>query len=94
MLAKMAKLTRETMYLETEMLTDPAYADYAWFIEGEYCQDVTNWWIYGPRCVERMARAAGFSSVTFQGFIWTPPAGMKTPEGYDRQGRGVFVCRK
>jgi SAM-dependent methyltransferase len=94
MLAKMAKLTRETMYLETEMLTDPDCADYAWFIEGEYCQDPTNWWIYGPRCVERMARAAGFADVAFRGFVWTPPPGLKTAEGFDRQGRGVVVCRK
>ena len=92
MLIKLAKITRETMYLETELLTDPAYSEYAWFIEGEYCQDRTNWWIYGPQCVERMARAAGFSDVKFQGFIWTPAPGTKTPEGFERQGRGVFVC--
>jgi len=94
MLTKMARMTRELMYLETELLIDPAYADHAWFIEGTYCLDPTNWWIYGPRCAERMIRAAGFRDVTFQGFIWSPPPGMTTPEGFARQGRGVFVCRR
>jgi 2-polyprenyl-3-methyl-5-hydroxy-6-metoxy-1,4-benzoquinol methylase len=93
-LTRMAKLTSDLMYLESEVLTDPQHADYAWFIEKEYCEDLSNWWVYGPRCVERMVRAAGFSHVAFQGFVWTPPPGTKTPEGFDRQGRGVFVCRK
>jgi tRNA (mo5U34)-methyltransferase len=93
-LTRMARLTRQMMYLETEMLLDPAYAEYAWFIEKEYGGDPSNWWIYGPRCVERMARAAGFPRVEFQGFVWTPPPGLKTPEGYERQGRGAFVCWK
>jgi SAM-dependent methyltransferase len=94
LLVKMASLTGEMMYLETELLTDPAYAEYAWFIEGEYCSDRTNWWIYGPTCVGRMVRAAGFRDVAFQGFVWTPPPGTRTPEGFTRQGRGAFVCRK
>lgn len=94
LLTKLARVTRELMYCETEMLTDPAYAEHAWFVEGEYCGDRTNWWIYGPRCAERMIRAAGFPDVLFHGFVWTPPPGLKTPEGFDRQGRGVFVCRK
>ena len=80
------------MYLESEVLTDPRYAEYAWFIEKEYRGDYSNWWIYGPRCVERMARAAGFPRAEFQGFIATPPPGTKTPEGFDSQSRGVFVC--
>ena len=92
MLSKMAKITRRIMYLETEVLTDPAASDYAWFIEGAYCGDTTNWWIYGPACVERMVRAAGFADVQFQGIVWAPPPGTKTVEGFERQGRGVFVC--
>jgi tRNA (mo5U34)-methyltransferase len=93
-LTKMARITRELMYLETEMLTDPKLSEYAWFIEKEYGQDSSNWWIYGPLCAERMARAAGFSRVEFQGFVWKPPHGMKTPEGFERQGRGAFLCWK
>lgn len=93
-LTRVARITRETMYLETEMLVDPGYSEYAWFIEKEYCGDSSNWWIYGPRCVERMVRAAGFPHVEFQGFVWTPPKGLKTPEGFDRQGRGALVCWK
>jgi tRNA (mo5U34)-methyltransferase len=93
-LGRMARVTRETMYLETETLVDPKYAEYAWFIEKTYFGDPSNWWVYGPRCVERMVRAAGFREVEFQGFVFTPPPGAKTPEGFDRQGRGAFVCRK
>ncbi len=93
-LAKMARITREFMYLETEALIEPKLTEYAWFIEKEYGQDLSNWWIYGPKCVERMTRAAGFSRVDFQGFVWTPPPGTKTPEGFERQGRACFVCWK
>jgi 2-polyprenyl-3-methyl-5-hydroxy-6-metoxy-1,4-benzoquinol methylase len=93
-LRRVSQVTVDTMYLESEMLMDPSLTEYAWFIEGEYGQDPSNWWIYGPKCVERMVRAAGFPKVDFQGMIWTPPAGMRTPEGFERQGRGAFVCRK
>jgi len=93
-LTRVARVTRQMMYLETEMLIDPKYSEYAWFIEKEYCGDASNWWIYGPQCAERMARAAGFSRVQFQGFLWTPARGTKTPEGFDRQGRGVLICWK
>jgi SAM-dependent methyltransferase len=93
-LNRMAGITRELMFLETEMLTDPKYAEHAWFIEKEYGQDPSNWWIYGPTCVERMVRAAGFARAEFKGFVWTPPPGSKTPEGYLRQGRGALLCWK
>jgi SAM-dependent methyltransferase len=93
-LTKIAAITRELMYLETEALLAPELTEYAWFIEGEYGRDPSNWWIYGPRCVERMARAAGFARVEFQGYVWTPPPGTKTPEGWDRQGRAAFLCWK
>jgi 2-polyprenyl-3-methyl-5-hydroxy-6-metoxy-1,4-benzoquinol methylase len=93
-LTRMGRLTKELMYLESEMLIDPKHADHAWFIEKEYCGDSSNWWVYGPRCLERMTRAAGFSRVEFQGFVWTPPPGTKTPEGFLRQGRGAFLCHK
>jgi 2-polyprenyl-3-methyl-5-hydroxy-6-metoxy-1,4-benzoquinol methylase len=93
-LCRVSQVTLDTMYLESEMLTDPSLTEYAWFIEGEYGQDPSNWWIYGPKCVERMVRAAGFLQAEFQGMIWTPPPGIRTPEGFERQGRGAFVCRK
>jgi tRNA (mo5U34)-methyltransferase len=93
-LTKIARLTRELMFLESEMLIDPALSDYAWFIEGEYVGDGGNWWIYGPGCLAGMARAAGFREATFSGFIWKPEPGTTTPEGTLRQGRGVLICRK
>lgn len=93
-LCKVSRITNETMILESEMLLDPAHAEYAWFIEGEYGGDGSNWWIYGPTCLERMARAAGFRDVTFRGFIWKPPRGLRVPEGMLRQGRGVLICHK
>ncbi|MEO8481485.1 MAG: DUF1698 domain-containing protein [Acidobacteriota bacterium] len=93
-LSKVYGITNETMFLESEMLIDPAYSEYAWFIEREYGGDISNWWIYGPLCLERMARAAGFRDVTFAGFIWKPSPGTTVPEGMLRQGRGVLICRK
>jgi hypothetical protein len=93
-LSNMARLTREFMFLESEMLIDSQYSQYAWFIEHEYCGDGSNWWIYGPECVVKMARAAGFSRAEFQGFVWTPPSQEKTAEGFLRQGRGVVLCWK
>jgi tRNA (mo5U34)-methyltransferase len=92
-LRRVRAVTRGTMFLETEMLTDPAHAEYAWFIEHEYGGDPSNWWIYGPMCTERMARAAGFSTVDFRGFVWKPAPGTRTVEGFLRQGRGVLICR-
>ncbi len=93
-LCKVAAVTRQMMILESEMLTDPKFDEHAWFIEGAYGADTSNWWIYGPKCLERMARAAGFRDVKFCGFVWKAPQGMLTPEGHQRQGRGFFLCRK
>ena len=93
-LSNMARLTRELMFLESEMLVDPGLSEYAWFIEHEYLRDGSNWWIYGPECLARMVRAAGFSRAEFKGFVWTPPPGEKTQEGFTRQGRGVMLCWK
>jgi 2-polyprenyl-3-methyl-5-hydroxy-6-metoxy-1,4-benzoquinol methylase len=93
-LTNMARLTRGFMFLESEMLLDRKYSEHAWFIEGAYGGDHSNWWIYGPDCVVRMARAAGFSRAEFKGFLWTPPSGEKTPEGFRRQGRGIVHCWK
>ena len=94
LLSNMAGVTGEFMFVESEMLIDTRYADYAWFIEHEYCGDRSNWWLYGPNCVVKMARAAGFSRAEFKGFVWTPRKRQKTPEGFLRQGRGVVHCWK
>jgi tRNA (mo5U34)-methyltransferase len=93
-LSNMSRVTRELMVIESEMLLDPRAAEHAWFIEHEYCGDGSNWWVYGPACVEKMVRAAGFARAEFQGFVWTPRRGEKTPEGFERQGRGVVLCWK
>jgi 2-polyprenyl-3-methyl-5-hydroxy-6-metoxy-1,4-benzoquinol methylase len=94
-LSNAARLTSGCMFLETEMLTDPKLTDYAWFIEKTYGGDGSNWWLYGPECVVRMARAAGFARAEFKGFVWKPSwAERKTPEGFRRQGRGVVMCWK
>ena len=93
-LCKVCAVTKEAMILESEMLIDPKYEEHAWFIERTYGNDLSNWWIYGPKCAERMARAAGFRQVEFRGFIWKPAPGTRTPEGYLRQGRGVLMCYK
>lgn len=93
-LSNMARLTREFMFVESEMLIDPKYSEYAWFIEKEYCGDNSSWWLYGPACVVNMARAAGFARAEFKGFVWKPPRKEKTAEGFLRQGRGIVLCWK
>lgn len=93
-LQRMAQLTRQFMFLESEMLIGRRYADYAWFIEHTYCGDGSNWWVYGPECIVKMARAAGFARAEFQGFVWTPRFGERTQEGFPRQGRGIVHCWK
>jgi tRNA (mo5U34)-methyltransferase len=93
-LKKVARVTRKLMFLVSEALIDPALTEYAWFIEQTYCGDRSNWWLYGPRCVESMLRIAGFPRVEFQGFVWMPPPASKTPEGLQRQGRAAFTCWK
>ncbi len=93
-LGRMSRITREAMYVESELLRDPRYAECASFIEREYLGDPSNWWIFGPQCLERMLRAAGFPRVEFRGFTALPPSGTRTPEGFERQGRGVFTCYK
>jgi len=94
-LSNMARLTSGCMFLESEMLTHPKYSEYAWFIERDYCGDGSNWWLYGPECVVRMARAAGFSRAEFKGWLWKPSwREKKTAEGFERQGRGVVMCWK
>ena len=93
-LARIGRITRETMFVESELLTDPQCAEHAWFIEKTYAGDPSNWWIFGPKCLEHMLRTAGFRHVDFRGFSYIPPAGTTTPEGLERQGRGVFNCHK
>jgi len=93
-LARVGRITREAMFVESELLTDPRCAEHAWFIEKTYAGDPSNWWIFGPLCLERMLRTAGFRHVRFQGFTSIPSAGTTTPEGFERQGRGVFICHK
>jgi tRNA (mo5U34)-methyltransferase len=93
-LARVGRITREAMFVESELLTDPRCAEHAWFIDKAYAGDPSNWWIFGPECLGRMLRTAGFRRVDFRGFTYIPPAGTTTPEGLERQGRGVFNCYK
>jgi tRNA (mo5U34)-methyltransferase len=93
-LRKVSAIATGTMFMESEMLIDEAHTEHAWFAEDTYGDDPSNWWICGPRCLERMARAAGFRTAEFQGFIWKPEPGTTTSEGYPRQGRGVVICQK
>jgi hypothetical protein len=93
-LTNIARVTREMMFLESEMLLGKEYSEYAWFIEHGYGGDASNWWLYGPECTRRMVRAAGFRQADFQGWVWRPGAREKTVEGFARQGRGVVLCYK
>jgi hypothetical protein len=63
------------------------------FIDGTYRDDPTNWWIYGPQCLEGMVTAAGFQSAQFKGFYFEPH-GEVTAEGIPRGGRGFLIGKK
>ncbi|MEM7205930.1 MAG: DUF1698 domain-containing protein [Planctomycetota bacterium] len=92
-LITLANVCRQTLLIECEFLVDPALTDCARFIEGEYRGDPTNWWIFGPRCLEGMVRAVGFARAGFEGFYYTPQ-GQQTREGLRREGRGFLIGRK
>jgi len=92
-LARLAAVCADTILIESEFLIDPGLTHMARFIEGPYRGDSTNWWIYGPKCLEDMVRAAGFQEAQFKGFYFDPH-GEETEEGIPRGGRGLLIGRK
>ncbi len=92
-LSKLAAVCTDTLLIESAFLLDPALSSMARFIEGTYMDDATNWWIYGPQCLEGMVRAAGFQSAEFKGF-YREPHGEQSPEGIPRVGRGFLIGKK
>jgi tRNA (mo5U34)-methyltransferase len=92
-LARLSDMCADTILIESEFLLDPGLTHMARFLEGPYRGDPTNWWIYGPQCLEGMVRAAGFQGATFQGFYFEPHE-EETEEGIPRGGRGLLIGRK
>ncbi len=92
-LSKLSAVCTDTILIESEFLLDPALTSMARFIEGAYMGDPTNWWIYGPQCLEGMVRAAGFQSAEFKGF-YREPHGEQSPEGIPKGGRGFLIGKK
>ena len=92
-LARLADVCADTIMIESEFLLDSALTSMARFIEGSYRADSTNWWIYGPQCLEGMVRAAGFRTAQFKGFYFEP-YGEETEEGIPRGGRGFLVGKR
>jgi tRNA (mo5U34)-methyltransferase len=79
-LEQLAKLTKDTLILETEVTESIINQSGMRFIEGLYHgRDITTWWVPSVSCVQQMARAAGFQRV-------------ETITLYDT--RAVFHCRK
>ncbi len=92
-LSKLSTVCTDTILIESEFLLDPALTSMARFIEGTYMDDPTNWWIYGPQCLEGMVREAGFQSTEYKGF-YREPHGELSPEGIPKGGRGFLVGKK
>lgn len=92
-LARLSDVCADTILIESEFLLDPALTSMARFIEGTYRDDPTNWWIYGPQCLEGMVTAAGFQNAQFKGFYFEPH-GEETAEGIPRGGRGLLIGKK
>jgi tRNA (mo5U34)-methyltransferase len=92
-LARLSDVCADAILIESEFLLDPALTHMSRFIGGAYRGDPTNWWIYGPQCLEGMVRAAGFQDAQFKGFYVEPHEEM-TEEGIPRGGRGFMIGRK
>ncbi len=92
-LSKLSAVSTDTLLIESAFLLDPALSSMARFIEGTYMDDSTNWWVYGPRCLEGMVRAAGFQSAEFMGFYHEPHREL-SPEGIPKAGRGFLIGKK
>jgi tRNA (mo5U34)-methyltransferase len=93
LLARLSDVCADIILIESEFLLDPALTFMARFIEGTYRGDATNWWIFGPQCLEGMVRAAGFQNAEFRGF-YAEPHGEETEEGIPRGGRGLLIGKK
>jgi tRNA (mo5U34)-methyltransferase len=91
--AKLSAVCTGTIYVETEFLLEPELTAMARFIEGAYKDDLNNWWIHGPECLEGMVRASGFRTADFRGFF-LEPRGEFSPEGIPRGGRGLLIGKK
>jgi tRNA (mo5U34)-methyltransferase len=77
---QLARLTGDTLYLETEVSESVRNQPSMLFIEGLYrARDITTWWVPSIACVQQMARAVGFQRV-------------QTVKVYDT--RAVFECHK
>jgi tRNA (mo5U34)-methyltransferase len=77
---QLARLTKDTLYLETEVSQSILNPPVMRFIEGLYHgRDITTWWVPSIACVRQMARSAGFQRV-------------ETVKIYDT--RAVFRCYK
>ncbi len=92
-LLRLASVCTGTLLLESEFLLEPELSETARFIEGTYMEDATNWWIFGPTCMERMVRACGFRTAEFRGFH-REPRGALSPEGIPMGGRGFLIATK
>ena len=61
-LARLSDVCADTILIESEFLLDPALTLWPGSSRGPYRDDPTNWWIYGPECLEGMVTAAGFQT--------------------------------
>lgn len=57
--AAIATVAPDYPFAETEIFQQPGYPS-MYFVENNYSQDPTNWWIPNRACVEAMLRSAGF----------------------------------
>jgi tRNA (mo5U34)-methyltransferase len=60
--ADIEPVQRNYNFWQVEHFDQPAYPRMH-FIEHEYCQDPTNWWVPNRACVEAMLRSSGFEIV-------------------------------
>ena len=62
-LKKISECTSNIILVETEALVDTKDTNKIQFIEHNYRDDWTNWWIFGEECLKGMLRSVGFKYV-------------------------------
>ncbi|MCJ8345155.1 hypothetical protein MJH12_06420, partial [bacterium] len=98
---KLAKVTTETMIIETEALSSPDDSNKMQFIEHTFRNDDSTWWIPGEECIKGFLRSSGFPYVKSFYFPQTPdnPFGFhysagKTVEGFPASQRIMIIARR
>lgn len=89
MMDRLVELTKDVCFIESEVLAPGSDPHSAIFIEDEYRDDPSNWWIPGVQCVLSIARSSGFGDAHLIDYS-VRKGSYYTREGLRNQARGAF----